>query len=166
MPIKTILVYLPSVKAAQNIMAAVGKIAGPRSAHIIGLHVSQFGGSSGQRCRCLETVMRTAISCFVVILSIWWAGGSQAQTPDDIAAGRRIAERLCARCHAIGRQGQSTHPSAPPFRQIVAKGNVENLEEALGEGIVVGHPDMPQFQFKPQDVGALIAYLKSLSGKG
>ena len=49
---------------------------------------------------------------------------------------------------------------------IVAKGHVENLEEALGEGIVVGHPEMPQFQFSPQNVGALVAYLKSLGGKG
>ena len=56
--------------------------------------------------------------------------------------------------------------SAPPFRDIAAKGNVENLEEALGEGIVVGHPDMPQFKFKAENVAALIAYLKSLSGKG
>jgi mono/diheme cytochrome c family protein len=84
----------------------------------------------------------------------------------QIKAGHEIAERFCARCHAIGPEGSSPHKSAPPFRAIVAKGNVQNLEEALGEGIIVGHPDMPQFQFKPQDVGALVAYLKSLSGKG
>ncbi len=63
-------------------------------------------------------------------------------------------------------RGASTHPSATPFREIVAKGHVENLEEALGEGMIVGHPDMPQFRFGPSEVGALIAYLKSLSGKG
>jgi mono/diheme cytochrome c family protein len=110
--------------------------------------------------------MRTAIFYFAIVFSLCCAGGSRAQTRTDIAAGRQIAERICARCHAIGLHGQSAHPEAPPFRQIAAKGNVENLEEALGEGIVVGHPDMPQFQFKPQEVGALIAYLKSLSGRG
>ncbi len=42
MPIKTILVYLPSVKSTQNIMATVAKIAGSRNAHVIGLHISQL----------------------------------------------------------------------------------------------------------------------------
>ncbi len=91
---------------------------------------------------------------------------SMAQTPAAIEAGHEIAIKFCSRCHAIGLEGASPHQSAPPFRDIVARGHVENLEEALGEGIVVGHPDMPQFQFSPRDVGALISYLKSLSGKG
>ena len=91
---------------------------------------------------------------------------ARAQMSDQAKAGREIAERFCARCHAIGLEGPSPHQSAPPFRQIVAKGHVESLEEALGEGIVVGHPDMPQFQFSPRNVGELVAYLRSLSGKG
>jgi nucleotide-binding universal stress UspA family protein len=41
MPIKTILVYLPSVKAAATLMPTVGRIAEPGKAHIVGLHVSQ-----------------------------------------------------------------------------------------------------------------------------
>ncbi len=112
--------------------------------------------------------MRKALfSCTTLIGAlVCFSNAGRAQMPDEAKAGREIAERFCARCHAIGEEGKSPHESAPPFRQIVAKGNVENLEEALGEGIVVGHPDMPQFQFSPQDVGALVAYLKSLSGKG
>ncbi len=112
--------------------------------------------------------MRKAFfSCaaFICVLACF-ANASWAQMTEQAQAGREIAERFCARCHAIGPEGKSPHESAPPFRLIVAKGHVENLEEALGEGIVVGHPDMPQFQFSPQDVGALVAYLKSLSGKG
>jgi cytochrome c len=109
--------------------------------------------------------MSTAVFYFPIVFSLCWAGEPRAQTRTEIAAGRQIAKRICARCH-IGLNGQSAHPDARPFRQIAAKGNVENLEEALGEGIVVGHPDMPQFKFRPQEVGALIAYLKSLSGKG
>ncbi len=110
--------------------------------------------------------MRTALFCASLAAAIWLPGESLAQSRATIPAGQEIAQKFCARCHAIGLDGNSTHPSAPPFREIVAKGHIENLEEALGEGIVVGHPDMPQFQFKPQEVGELIAYLKSLSGKG
>jgi cytochrome c len=32
----------------------------------------------------------------------------------------------------------------------------------LGEGLSVGHPDMPEFVFDPEDVGAILAYLKSI----
>jgi mono/diheme cytochrome c family protein len=36
------------------------------------------------------------------------------------------------------------------------------LEEALGEGIMSGHPDMPEFKFDAKDVGAIVSYLKSI----
>jgi hypothetical protein len=32
----------------------------------------------------------------------------------------------------------------------------------LAEGLFVGHPDMPEFAFEAQDVGAIIVYLKSI----
>jgi cytochrome c len=32
----------------------------------------------------------------------------------------------------------------------------------LSEGMMSGHPDMPEFQFDVDDVGAIIAYLKSI----
>jgi mono/diheme cytochrome c family protein len=39
---------------------------------------------------------------------------------------------------------------------------VESLQEALAEGIVTGHPSMPQFQLDPGQVQDVIAYLKTL----
>jgi hypothetical protein len=38
----------------------------------------------------------------------------------------------------------------------------ETLEEALAEGIMVGHDDMPAFEFTADQVEQLIAFLKSL----
>jgi len=111
--------------------------------------------------------MRKALLCAGLVAACGLPGAALAETSaNTIRAGNEIAQKFCGHCHAIGQEGKSAHPDAPPFRTIAAKGNVENLEEALGEGIIVGHPDMPQFQFKPGDVGALVAYLKSLSGKG
>jgi len=107
-----------------------------------------------------------ARALLAALFAVFLADGVFAQTMPAIEAGHRLAEKFCSRCHAVGVTGESPHPDAPPLRVIVAKGQVENLEEALGEGIVVGHPEMPQFQFGPGDVGALISYLKSLSGKG
>jgi mono/diheme cytochrome c family protein len=76
--------------------------------------------------------------------------------------GRVIAERECERCHDVGRTGQSPHAKAPPFRDLPKRYPVGHLAEALVEGIVVGHGDMPEFLFEPDDVEALLAYIASL----
>ena len=81
---------------------------------------------------------------------------------DRVEAGRDIADRLCARCHAIGAEGESPHEEAPPFRTFADKWPVAHLGEALAEGISVGHPDMPEFVLEPDEIDAFIAYLESL----
>ena len=53
-------------------------------------------------------------------------------------------------------------PIAPPFRTLHERYPVDDLEEPLAEGIVTGHPTMPEFRFDPGQVGDIIAYLKSL----
>ena len=80
----------------------------------------------------------------------------------DADAGRALAEAHCARCHAIGSADESPHPDAPPMRSFAEKWPVEYLEEALAEGIVVGHgaPEMPAFAFHPADIADLIAFLR------
>ena len=68
----------------------------------------------------------------------------------------------CARCHAVGPTGDSPLKDAPPFRTLHTRYPVESLEESLAEGIITGHPAMPEFHFSPEQVGDIIAYLKSL----
>ncbi len=84
--------------------------------------------------------------------------------PDAAGAGHgeRLAQAYCASCHAIGAAGDSAHADAPPFRTLAKRYPVEGLAEALAEGIVVGHPDMPEFRFEPDEVDALIEYLKAI----
>jgi mono/diheme cytochrome c family protein len=79
--------------------------------------------------------------------------------------GRGIAQAQCARCHAIGKEGKSPMALAPPFREIPQRYPVEHLAEALAEGIVVGHPAMPQFVFDPAEIDALLSYLQSLASR-
>ena len=86
------------------------------------------------------------------------ANGSQ-DTP--ISDGRDIAEAQCARCHAVGTYGDSPNPAAPTFRTVLSRYRADVLEEELREGIQVAHP-MPDFQFNPQGVHALVAYLHSI----
>lgn len=80
----------------------------------------------------------------------------------DVKQGETLLARDCGRCHAVGRTGDSAHKFAPAFRSLGKRYPIESLEEALGEGIMSGHPDMPEFKFEAGDVGAIIAYLKSI----
>jgi cytochrome c len=76
--------------------------------------------------------------------------------------GRALVESHCSRCHAIGRTGTSPHHEAPPFRILGRRYPIDSLAEALAEGLVTGHPDMPEFTFEVRDVGAILAYLHSI----
>lgn len=90
------------------------------------------------------------------------ASAAPAPADDSPERGREIAEQFCARCHAAGTAGDSPLAAAPPFRKLGQRFEIRDLEESLAEGIVTGHPDMPEFAFEPDDVGAIIAYLKSI----
>ena len=88
-----------------------------------------------------------------------------AKGEDDgntVDKGRTIIEANCARCHAIGKHDISQHDEAPPFRVVVTRYAPDNLAEALAEGIVSGHPDMPEFVFQPAEIEAIVAYLNTL----
>jgi mono/diheme cytochrome c family protein len=76
--------------------------------------------------------------------------------------GEAIAQRQCARCHAVGASGDSPMGRAPPFRELSKRYPIENLAEALAEGIVTGHSGMPQFTFDPRDIDALLTYINGL----
>jgi cytochrome c len=68
----------------------------------------------------------------------------------------------CAKCHSVDRVSPSPLPAAPPFRRLHERYPVETLQESLAEGIVTGHPSMPEFQLDPGQVNDVISYLKSL----
>jgi mono/diheme cytochrome c family protein len=86
-------------------------------------------------------------------------------TMADAAEGRRLAEIHCSTCHAIGEDGSSRHPMAPPFRTLSRDYPVTALEEAFAEGILVGHPDMPEFRLEPEQIDAIVAYIQSIQAQ-
>ncbi|MBO6717673.1 MAG: cytochrome c [Rhizobiaceae bacterium] len=104
--------------------------------------------------------MRSGVTLFASLLL---AGSALADDAADVEYGRVLVLENCATCHAVDRVSKSTHPEAPPFRILSQRYPLEGLEEALGEGIVVGHPDMPEFIFTPPQIGGIIAYMKSIS---
>jgi cytochrome c len=76
--------------------------------------------------------------------------------------GKTFALNNCARCHSIDKVSPSPLKIAPPFRTLHKRYPIETLAEALAEGISTGHPTMPAFQLDPDQIGDLLAYLKTL----
>lgn len=115
-------------------------------------------GRSVSRRPALPAAVLLAAGLLLPALSAWAETGALAET------GRAALESRCSRCHAIGREGKSTHPEAPPFREVVKRYPPENLEESLAEGIDSGHPDMPTFVLAPEEIEAVVTYLRTLMG--
>ena len=76
--------------------------------------------------------------------------------------GRALVQRNCGMCHAVGERGASANPASPPFRELGKRYAIDNLQEALAEGILTGHPAMPEFRFTPGEINDIVAYLKSI----
>ena len=106
---------------------------------------------------------RRVLHCLVAMITMSVAAPVLTQEANTPAGrGEFLLTTNCARCHAVGRRGASPHPAAPPFRTLSRKYKIEGLAEALAEGLSTGHPDMPEFVFAPDDVGAIIDYLQSI----
>jgi mono/diheme cytochrome c family protein len=105
--------------------------------------------------------MRNAVLLIALALAVPVA--AQAAAPDQAEArGRALVEKNCGMCHAVGRTGVSPFSPAPPFRELGQRYRIDDLAEALAEGIVTGHPAMPQFRFTPAEVNDIIHYMRSI----
>jgi cytochrome c len=97
----------------------------------------------------------------LAVLAVACAGSAHALSP-AAQRGFVFVQTNCSKCHAVGRFGDSPLAIAPPFRTLHERYPVEQLAEALAEGIVVGHPSMPQFTLDPAQIDDVITYLKTL----
>ncbi len=82
------------------------------------------------------------------------------------ARGAATADGVCASCHAVGLSGVSPYAAAPPFRDIVARRSLDDIETAMAQGLVTTHPAMPPFTFRAGEIDDLIAYLDTLRHDG
>ena len=101
------------------------------------------------------------LSCLSYVLGVCLACGPSVAAPNP-QAGRTYARVNCSQCHSVDKYTPSPLAIAPPFRTLHEKYPVESLEEALAEGIVTGHPSMPEFRLDPGQVTDFISFLKSL----
>jgi cytochrome c len=106
-----------------------------------------------------KTMLQSALSQIPFALLL--ASSVFAASPTE-QRGKAFALANCAKCHSIDRVTQSPLTIAPPFRTLHNRYPVETLAEALAEGIVTGHPTMPQFVLEPDQIHDFLAYLKTL----
>jgi cytochrome c len=97
----------------------------------------------------------------ILMFTLCMLAPAAAASPTE-QRGMNFALNNCARCHAIDKVSPSPLKIAPPFRALHLRYPIETLAEALAEGIVTGHPTMPQFQLEPDQIHDLLSYLKTL----
>jgi mono/diheme cytochrome c family protein len=112
--------------------------------------------------------VRTIARAFVFLLVVTGISGqfAVAQEFNPVEDGHALVTMYCTDCHATEAAGESPFATAPRFRDLYLRYDVDFLSEALVEGIVTAHPEMPQFEFDPDQAAAIVAYLKSLEPKG
>lgn len=79
--------------------------------------------------------------------------------------GQQLATQACAGCHAVGAAGVSPMAEATPFRVVVRRYPLDQLEEAFAEGLVTSHPAMPAYVFRASEIDDLIAYLETVKAE-
>ncbi|MEP9398973.1 cytochrome c [Mesorhizobium sp. KR2-14] len=103
-------------------------------------------------------LVRLGLSLLFAVLAI---DAAMALSPSE-QRGLVFARKNCSQCHSIDPAGPSPLSVAPPFRDLHKRYPVESLEESLAEGILTGHPSMPEFRLEPDQIQDLIAFLKTL----
>lgn len=113
------------------------------------------------------TLLRTALLVSGATLALVTFAEARGQRGPDQKRGEALVRESCAVCHAVGPTGDSPVKEAPAFRTLSERYPVEHLQEALAEGITVGHEgvQMPEFAFSPEDVDDIIAYLQSIQAR-
>jgi mono/diheme cytochrome c family protein len=87
---------------------------------------------------------------------------SAAHAAEPIQHGRALLQEYCARCHSIGKTGNSRDADAPPLRTLGRSFDLDQFPRLLERGISSDHPDMPEFKFSEDDARAVSAYLRTI----
>ncbi len=144
-----------------------------RPLHTSGV-IFAFGGNA-LICTSFWVVQRTCKAMHnriwpIALAAIFAASLAQAaDAPDDhkasVEKGRVLVERNCGMCHATGEKGESPNAKAPPFRDLNERFDVDALGEGLAQGILTGHPAMPEFRFQPHEIVSIVLYLKTVQAR-
>ena len=119
------------------------------------------------RRRIARGVGRHAFHFALLAISFGLSASQPALAAKQIDRRQAPSPRPIAAAATDRRAGHEPQSDSPPFRELAGQLSLDNLEEALAEGIVVGHGglDMPRFEFSPGQIEALLAYITSIQRK-
>lgn len=106
--------------------------------------------------------MRFAIA--VILLGLSGTVGVAVERPSLARQGHDLVAKMCASCHAVGKDDSSPHAAAPAFRNLDRQTDLGTFADRLRRGLSSGHQDMPTFRFSRDDAYAVSAYIRSIQG--
>ena len=101
------------------------------------------------------------LSAVVLVVSLLVSSQTQSQQIGRPEAGRRLAEQICAQCHAVEKQTFMSPNSAAPRFDVIA--NTPGMTAtALSVALQTSHRDMPNITLDPDELSSVILYILSL----
>ena len=80
----------------------------------------------------------------------------------QVIEGQTLVAENCTVCHSVNSSESSPREDAPALDRVLETYNSESLADDFREGIHVGHPDMPDFDFGAKGTDEVVAYLISI----
>jgi mono/diheme cytochrome c family protein len=102
-------------------------------------------------------------SLLVMIISLLWSTLAHGRIDEEHRDGKEMLQKMCARCHAVGKTGGSPNKLAPPFRSFTEEKLYDSsFRERLQNGLISIHPFMPTFRFNGENAEEVLNYMKSI----
>jgi len=108
----------------------------------------------------------TMANLLIPAVYVLFASGAPvlAQETASVDAGYKMAQEICAECHAIEPDElKSPNLDAPTFFEIANKAGITAM--ALSVWFRTPHPTMPNFVFSETETSNLSAYILSLKSE-
>jgi mono/diheme cytochrome c family protein len=102
--------------------------------------------------------MQRALAVALVFFSL--SLPAQAQDQGDAKKGLKLAQGVCAECHAIRGQGRSPEKEAPSFVKLANTPGVNAM--ALYVALQTSHKQMPNLTLPRNERDDVVAYILSL----
>jgi mono/diheme cytochrome c family protein len=93
---------------------------------------------------------------FLLSVAFILFGGIQATFAQDAANGRRLAERWCSGCHAIGSAADRFH-GVPSFAAIAAKEKIN--ADTIASFLLLPHATMPNPPLSREDAKDIALFI-------
>jgi mono/diheme cytochrome c family protein len=84
---------------------------------------------------------------------------ASAYAAPDVAHGETIAKRWCASCHLVSPDQSKASVDVAPFADVAKNKTNAQIADFLTEP----HPKMPDMHLSRDEIGDLVAYIRSLN---